>query len=304
VLPHDLNKVVLEMTHLLNVSIPKKVSLHYELAPSLPLFEADAAQIQQVVLNLVTNASEAIGEEEGVIRITTRQEELDSAFIAANFPGQNLKPGICVVLELSDTGCGMDTETLANIFDPFFTTKRSGRGLGLSAMLGILKGHDAGIRIITEPGCGSTFTIYFPAKVGLTLASQESIQRAKEECQSGRVLLVDDEEELRRSMAELIGCVGFEVIEAVDGMDAVAKFAECGDTIDLVILDLSMPRMDGHEALARLRDLRPGVPVILCSGFCEGDAIQGNGGSPRVGFIQKPFTLEELKQAVRTAMEA
>ena len=302
VMPHDLNKVVREMTHLLNVSISKKVSLQYELAPSLPTFEADAAQIQQVVLNLVTNASEAIGEGEGAIRIVTKEEHLDAGKLAPLMPGQSLEAGSYVVLEVSDTGCGMDQEVLARIFDPFFTTKRSGRGLGLSAMLGILRGHHAGIHIASAPGEGSTFTLYFPAKSGCVPLETSSPQVARPGGCKGRVLLVDDEEIVRESTAAMLECLGLEVLQALDGQDAVTRFQGLKGTIDLVLMDLTMPHMDGREAFAQLRLLQADLPVILFSGFSEGDSLRDSLGDGLAGFLQKPFDLADLKRAVRSVL--
>jgi PAS domain S-box-containing protein len=298
VAPHELNAVVHEMTHLLNVSRSKKIALRYDLASGLPLFEADAAQIQQVVLNLVTNASEAIGEGEGVIRISTRQEELEAKVIPSRFPGQNLAPGLCVVLEVSDNGCGMGPEVIAKIFDPFFTTKRSGRGLGLSAMLGILRGHRAGIRIASAPGQGSTFTVYFPARADAPLlepGKAPAIQGGR--CQ-GRILLVDDEEVVRDSTGAMLRSLGLEVLQAVDGLDAIAKFQEQKGRIDLVLMDLTMPHLDGREAFVRLRALQPDLRVILFSGFSEGESLRDALGEGLAAFIQKPFDLAALKRTI------
>ena len=158
----DLNQVVEEMANLLTVSISKKASIQFRLEPNLPTVEADAAQLQQVVMNLVLNASEAIGDEPGTITLTTSAVDLSEQDLASGFPGQNLKPGSHVLLEVMDTGAGMTPEVTRKIFDPFFTTKATGRGLGLSAMQGILRGHHAGIRVATAPGKGTTFRLYFP----------------------------------------------------------------------------------------------------------------------------------------------
>jgi two-component system, cell cycle sensor histidine kinase and response regulator CckA len=284
VLPHDLNRVVREMTHLLNVSISKKIALHYELAGDLPLIEADAAQIQQVVMNLVTNASEAIGEESGVVRIATRQEELGADQIATGFAGQALNPGLHAVLE---------------VIDPFFTTKRSGRGLGLSAMLGILRGHGGGIHIESQPGRGTCFSLYFPARLGALPPDAERDVTRVGEALHGRVLLVDDEPVVRDSTAQMLEILGLEVIQAVDGLDAVNRFEGLKGTVNLVIMDLSMPRMDGREAFVQLRRMQPDLPIILCSGFSEGESLQEALEGGLSGFIQKPFLLSDLKKAVR-----
>jgi len=301
VAPQDLNQVVQDTAQLLQVSISKKITLRFRLAPELPAFEADVAQIQQVVMNLVTNASDAIGDTEGTITISTQVKDLDGGYIASTFPTQNLRPGNYVVLEVSDTGCGMSKEILARIFDPFFTTKRAGRGLGLSAMLGILRGHGAGIKIYSEVGRGSSFKVFFPAQ------SQRppSVKRAEAEAPSrfsGTVLLVDDEPVILESTAALLGVLGFSVITASDGLEAVTKFEAGPDGIDLVLMDLTMPRMNGHEAFERMRSLRADVPIILCSGYSEQDLVQGIRDHGHAGFLQKPYLLADLKRALRESM--
>jgi PAS domain S-box-containing protein len=297
--PHDLNHVVLEMTHLLNVSISKKVLLRYDLARDLPAIEADAAQIQQVVMNLVTNASEAIGDQDGMISIATRKHFLDEAQLQSSFPGQNLKPGAHVVLEISDTGSGIPPEIMGRIFDPFFTTKHSGRGLGLSAMQGILRGHHAGIRITSEAGWGSTFSLFFP---GASSSAQELEGKPSGKPGTrvhGRVLLVDDESEVRRSTAAMLEAIGLQVVTAVDGQDALDRFTKEQTTIDFVLLDLTMPRMDGREAFRELRRIRADLPVILYSGYSEHESLMETLEQGFAGFLQKPFSMDDLRNAIQ-----
>jgi CheY-like chemotaxis protein len=302
--PHDLNQVVQEMTHLLNVSISKKVQLRYELSPDLPVIEADAAQIQQVVMNLVTNASEAIGDRDGVIAIATRAQQLDEAQLRTVFLGQTLKPGLHAVLEISDTGSGIPPEILGRIFDPFFTTKQSGRGLGLSAMQGILRGHHAGIRIQSEPGRGSTFTLYFPATAGAALRGEAPSIRGGDRRFQGRVLLADDEEDVRASTRAMLEILGFEVVAVADGQEAVDLFEMERARFDLVLLDLTMPRMDGREAFRALRTLRPGIPVILYSGYSEHESLKDALGQGFAAFLQKPFLLADLRLTVHQVLSA
>ncbi len=299
--PLDLSHMVEEITHLLSVSISKKVLLRYDLPPELPAIEADASQVQQVIMNLVTNASEAIGDKEGLITIVTGTRELDQKAMDFLFAGQELEPGRFVTLQVSDTGCGMSAETLARIFDPFFTTKAAGRGLGLSAMLGILRGHQAGIKIYSEPGKGSTFQVYFRA-LGTVLPAAEKALPAIPVSFQGKVLLVDDEPDLRASIADMLGHLGFEVVAVEDGQEALERFRP--GEFALVLMDLTMPRMDGKEAFRRMKELDPGVRVVLSSGYNEQEAIQQFLGRGLAGFIQKPYQLATLIAALERALRS
>jgi signal transduction histidine kinase/CheY-like chemotaxis protein/ABC-type amino acid transport substrate-binding protein len=299
--PYDLNQVVREMTHLLEVSISKKIALRFHLAESLPPVQADAAQIQQVIMNLVTNASDAIGDREGTIRLATSLAELDRRYLDQLYQGQDLAPGSYVALEVSDTGCGMSQEVQGRIFEPFFTTKVTGRGLGLSATLGILKGHHAGIRIYSEAGRGTTFRLLFPACP--TCSGEAPPQEAaRTPRQIGTVLLVDDEQMIREAAGAALESLGLQVVTAVDGLDAVEVFTRQKDSIDLVLMDLTMPHMDGREAFQHLRRIRPDIPVILSSGYNEQESIQQFLGRGLAGFLQKPYTLQALERTVQEAL--
>ncbi len=296
----NLNLVVQELTHLLEVSISKKVALHFDLDPDLPSIEADAAQIQQVVMNLVTNAADAIGDREGHIRIRTGLEQLEGdRLLTAALPGQDLPPGSYVVLEVEDTGCGMNREVLERIFDPFFTTKTTGRGLGLSALLGILRGHNAGLRIASEPGRGSKFQLFFPAASSRLPAPAETAPEGSSKGLRGRVLVVDDEELILETTAMALSAIGFEVVRARDGLEALARVESDRDGLDLVLMDLTMPRMDGREAFLALHRLAPGLPVILSSGYNEQDSLQAFEGEGPAAFLQKPYQLQELRRVLQ-----
>ncbi|HEX9011205.1 MAG TPA: PAS domain S-box protein [Holophagaceae bacterium] len=301
--PQDLNQVVRELTHLLEVSISKKVALHFDLDPDLPPIEADAAQIQQVAMNLVTNASDAIGDREGRIRIRTGLERLEGDRLqTAALPGQDLQPGSYAVLEVEDTGCGMNREVLERIFDPFFTTKSTGRGLGLSALLGILRGHNAGLRITSEPGHGSTFQLYFPAASGRTPEPAETAPEAGARGMQGRVLVVDDEELILETTAITLTALGFEVETARDGAEALARVEAGPDRLDLVLMDLTMPRMDGREAFLAMRRLAPGLPVVLSSGYTEQDSLQAFNGEGPAAFLQKPYLIQDLRRVIQSVL--
>ena len=301
--PMDLNRVVEEMSHLLSVSISKKVALRFQLQDKLPVLMAEASQIQQVVMNLVTNASEAIGDEEGIVSIRTGMQTYDQRDLTRDFPGQPIEPGIFLTLEVSDTGKGMPPEVQARIFEPFFTTKFTGRGLGLAAMQGILRGHGGGIRVYSEVGKGSTFKLIFPAGSG-EAAAMETPGATNDWVGTGTVLVVDDEEEVRRVAADLLRSMGFEVLTAEDGLQALERFRENPVLIRAVLMDLTMPRLDGVETFRELRRLDPGCRVVLTSGYNEQEAVQDFLGKGLAAFVQKPFLRRDLMAAMQKALES
>jgi signal transduction histidine kinase/CheY-like chemotaxis protein/ABC-type amino acid transport substrate-binding protein len=294
---YDLNHVVQEVTHLLEVSIPKKIALRFDLARELPTVEADAAQIQQVIMNLVTNAADAIGDREGTIRLSTSSLQLDRSYLDQVFQGQNLATGAYVTLEVSDTGSGMNPEVMSRIFEPFFTTKVAGRGLGLSATMGILKGHRAGMRIYSEPGRGTTFKLLFPTSEAKR--EEEAVETATPAlARRATVLLVDDEEMIREAAAAVLESLGLTVVTAADGLEAVEVVRRPDVKVDLVLMDLTMPRMDGREAFHAIRRIHPQMPVILSSGYNEQESVQAFMGRGLAAFLQKPYTLRSLERTV------
>ncbi|HEX4845731.1 MAG TPA: response regulator, partial [Geothrix sp.] len=295
--PLDLNAIILEMGDLLSVSISKKVAIRRDLQPGIPPVEADAAQFQQVVMNLVINASEAIGERAGQITLRTRAVELSQAELAAGFPGQVLEPGLYVRLEVEDDGCGMDVDTIGRIFDPFFTTKFTGRGLGLSAMLGIVRGHRAGIHVESAFGKGTTFTLLFPATEATVVTPPPAAEPQTKA--SGTILVVDDEALIRDLACSALETAGFQVLEARDGQEAVELFQAGQTHVDLVLLDMTMPRMGGAEAFRLIRNLAPGVRVLLTSGYTQKESLEDLADLPPDGFLQKPFRVRELVARTR-----
>ncbi|MCX5768755.1 MAG: PAS domain S-box protein, partial [Candidatus Hydrogenedentes bacterium] len=253
--PLNLSTLAVEMGRLLSASISKKAILKYNCSPDLPLIHGDAAQLHQVIMNLITNASDAIGDEPGVISISTRTIKADRTYLSKTFLNDNLGDGLYVCLEVSDTGCGMDATTLQRIFDPFFTTKFAGRGLGLAAVLGIVRGHKGAIKVYSEPSNGTTFKILFPATAfDADGADGESgdAARAKNVLAgwqgSGTLLVADDETTARQVAKDALETYGFKVIGAVNGKEAVEMFQQHQDEIVAVLLDLMMPVMSGEEA--------------------------------------------------------
>ncbi len=301
--PLDASLLVKEISHLLEVSISKQVTIQYGLAGDLPAVEADAGQLRQIVMNLITNASEAIGERTGLIRVGTGVVDADREYLSRTYVDDGLPAGRYVYIEVTDSGCGMDAETRAKIFDPFFTTKFTGRGLGLAAVLGIVRGHHGALSIDSEPGRGTTFRVLFPASEIRPDAKPSRGDEAARWLGDGLVLVVDDEEQVRDVTRRMLESRGFSVLTARDGIEALEVFRERADEVDLVLLDLTMPRMGGEETFRRLAELRPGVKTILSSGYGEHDVAERLGRRGLADFIQKPYRPGDLFDKVRRALE-
>ena len=292
----DLNTLLKDMLHMLEVSISKKAVLRLNLHQHLPTVEADATQMRQIVMNLVINASEAIGEKSGVIAIATGCMDCDKNYLKNVWLDENISSGLYVYLEIADTGCGMNKETMAKLFDPFYTTKFTGRGLGMAAVLGIVRGHKGAIKVYSEPGKGTTFKVLFPASNRPPeIFSGES--GGDDWRGNGTILLVDDEETVRGIGKEMLLELGFSAITANDGREAVEVFKTIPD-IALVILDLTMPHMDGEQCFRELRQLKPDVKVMMSSGYNEQEVTQKFAGKGLAGFIQKPYRLSVLKETI------
>jgi len=303
--PMDLSELVEENTHLFRASVARTATLDIRLGRSLPSIEADVGQVQQVIMNLITNAAEAIGDSSGRIIITTGMQECDAQCLKQSRLEDVPPAGRFVYLEVSDTGCGMDEQTQQRLFDPFFSTKAPGRGLGMSAILGIVRGHGGAIFVESSPGRGTSVRILFPApEEARTENEAVNDTRAAEAgapAMSGTVLVVDDEEIVRMVCKEMVETMGLQVLTAVDGRDAVDVFTRHADSISHVILDLSMPNMDGMAAFTELVRIKPGLKVILSSGYDEQDSLQRLSGPGLAGFIQKPYSLQNLRDALAKA---
>jgi PAS domain S-box-containing protein len=293
---HDINGLLEEMLHILQVSISKKAVLRLNLTRPLPPVEADATQLRQIIMNLVINASEAIGDKSGVIAITTGCMDCDRSYLKDVWLDENIGDGLYVFIEIADTGCGMSKDTLAKLFDPFFTTKFTGRGLGMAAVLGIVRGHKGAVKVYSEQGKGSAFKILLPA-------SGKPVEIFNHDSQndhwkgSGTVLLVDDEETVRGIGTEMLKELGFNVVTANDGREAIEAY-KAGTDFSYVILDLTMPHMDGEQCFRELRILNPDIKVIMSSGFSELEVTQKFVGKGLAGFIQKPYKLSVLREGI------
>jgi CheY-like chemotaxis protein len=293
----DLNDLVTRMSQLLHVSISKKVELRYDLARSLPAIQGDPVQLQQVVMNLITNAAESIGDEVGTITLATTVVRHDGAGSEAG-PLESLPTGDYVRVTVADSGAGMDEVTLRRIFEPFFTTKFTGRGLGLAAVQGIVRGHRGDLAVRSTIGVGSTFTVYLPAAAGAVPGPGRGSASAAEPRGTGTVLVVDDEEIVRGLAERALIRGGYRVLLAKDGAEAVTVFVDAAKEIDVVVLDLTMPVMDGREVLEALRRIDPAVRVVLSSGFTEHD-LSARGDVRDTLFLQKPYRPAQLVERVR-----
>jgi two-component system, cell cycle sensor histidine kinase and response regulator CckA len=298
----SLNEILSEMLHLIEVTIPKTIRLNQTLLPDLPLVEGDVAQIQQVILNLVTNAVDAIGDKPGEIHIHTMRREM----AAEDFTQLNLnlpvpEAGIYSCLLVTDTGCGMGAETLSKIFDPFFSTKAAGRGLGLSAMQGIVRSHRGAIKVYSELDRGTTFLVLLPASEE-KMASSESPARSRSFAPGGKILVVDDEEEIRDSLTAMLQSIGFDVLVAEDGEEGLEQYRLHQKEIRVVLSDLSMPKMDGEMFFGKVREINPKVRVILSSGYNHASVIRRFLNMGLAGFLQKPYRLKDLVLAVQDAL--
>ncbi|MEM6795921.1 MAG: PAS domain S-box protein, partial [Acidobacteriota bacterium] len=291
-----------DMSELLHSSVSKRAHLDFRFEPDLPRIMADAGQIQQVVMNLITNASDALGDQDGTVTVSAYSADVDRRWIDRCRPSNELLPGRYVVLEVQDTGAGMAAETRARMFEPFFSTRFTGRGLGLAAVLGIVRGHKGAIDVESASGCGTTVRILMsPAESpGASDAAEAAARNGKNP--GGSILVVDDEPAVRFLARMVLEEYGFKVITAEDGLDAVETFRRLGDSIDLVLLDLTMPNMDGEQALAAIQQERPDVRVLLSSGYSRDETMTRFAGRGVTGFVPKPYEVEALVDEVRRAL--
>ena len=308
----DLSTEVREMATLLRTGISKQATLAWELSPTLPAVSADPTQIRQIVMNLITNASDALGGAGGTITLRTgviRLEDLDDQHLRVPLEGEGPPDpgkGPYVYLEIGDTGSGMTPDTLGRIFDPFFSTKFTGRGLGLAAVMGIVRSHHGLIRIRTAPAEGTAFRVLFPSVAGTARKPSKPTAERSDWQGSGTILVVDDEEGVREVAERILQETGFQTITAADGRQALEIMEKVGAGVTAVLLDLSMPRMGGAETFRRLRALRPELPILMMSGYTEQVVVPqfSTSGPGITGFLQKPFLAEDLIAVLRRFAES
>jgi two-component system cell cycle sensor histidine kinase/response regulator CckA len=305
----DLSALVVENLAMLRTVVPHTVSLITHLDPALPPIEADRGQMLQVVMNLITNAAEAIGDRDGRVIVTTGVQDCDADYLRQGRVEETPSPGRYVYLEVADTGCGMDEAVLERIFEPFFSTKFTGRGLGMAAVLGIVRGHHGTILLSSRVGQGSTVRVLFPA---VTSQRAESLppaappmrrpQPVPGAAEAGIILVVDDEESVRSLVAQWLQMIGFTVLTAADGAEALRLFQEHPAAFACVVLDLTMPHQDGVATFAQLRQVRPDIKVVLSSGYPAEEALQRFAGQGVAGFVQKPYTLDAMRAEVERVL--
>ncbi len=299
----SVSTLVEEMGRLLESAVSEQAEIHYDLQQDLPAVEADAAQLSQVVMNLITNAAEALGHGGGRISIRTGVVEADRATLSRTVPSADLAEGPYVFFEVSDTGCGMDEQTRGKIFDPFFTTKFTGRGLGLAAVLGIVRSHGGGIELESVPDLGTRFRVLLPCSKHSAPGLREQPSDIEAWRGRGTVLVVDDDDGVRELTQDTLERAGLDVLCARDGREAVAVVRHHADAIDLVLLDRTMPASSGEEVFDEIRRLRPDVPIVLVSGYSQDSVRDQFAGRDLAGFLHKPFLSGTLLLKVRELLE-
>jgi two-component system cell cycle sensor histidine kinase/response regulator CckA len=298
--PTDLTALTEDLLPLLRISIARHATLDLRLDRDLPAVLADATQLRQIVMNLVLNAGDAIGDRGGEITLKTGRTRVTAEELAACVSGAGLPAGDYVFLEVRDTGCGMTAEVMAKIFDPFFTTKFAGRGLGLAAVLGIVRGHRGALHVASTPGVGSLFRLLLPPAPGATVPTKPAEPATSGRWKhAGHLLVIEDEENVRSIAVEILKTFGLTVTDAANGTEGVAVFRSNPARFDLILLDMLMPGLNGEQTLAALRAIKPEVRVLLMSGYSEGDVIRRLNGAGPLGFIAKPFTRDALERKLR-----
>ncbi|HOK08959.1 MAG TPA: PAS domain S-box protein [Candidatus Hydrogenedens sp.] len=306
--PMNLSEQAEEMAPLLSAIVSKKATIEYHLPKEVPAIQGDASQIHQVIMNLITNASEALGDVKGSIDVSVKVVDLTEEQIKKGGFLENVPAGKYVCLKVSDTGCGMTPDVLVKVFDPFFTTKFTGRGLGLATVLGIVRSHRGTIRVESELGRGTTVEVYFPvAKIitenNLAENSQLGKQGLKTSQYVGKILLVDDEESVLQVAEETISYLGFQVILARNGKEALEKVYQHKDDLKGVVLDVTMPELDGFEVFQKMNEICANIPVILCSGYSEQDISEKCSNIKPAGFLQKPYRPADLVKILKKILK-
>jgi two-component system, cell cycle sensor histidine kinase and response regulator CckA len=294
--------VIRDMMRMLELAVSKRTTLRTDLPDDLPVVEADADQVRQLVMNLVSNAAEAIGEQDGIVQISVSVVDCREGEPATDYFGDPLESRRYVAIEVADSGPGFGTETKARLFDPFFSTRFTGRGLGLAAALGIVRGHRGAIQVESEPGRGARFRVFLPEQPQPSLEPAPMPAAAPQPQPVATVLVVDDEPEVRSVAIRMVERCGYSAVGASDGEDAVQLVRQAPHRFHCVLLDLTMPRMGGEDALRELRALAPSLPVVLCSGYQAQELTERFAGRGLAGFVQKPYRLAELRDRLEALL--
>ena len=296
----SISNLVREISALVRSSVPKDVQVRLQLDDHVPAINADASQIQQVIMNLIINGAEAIpAGETGSVTVTTAFQMVDEQYVRTVFSPDEIAPGPYVCLEVHDTGNGIAEATMARIFEPFFTTKVKGRGLGLAAVLGIIRSHKGGMKVYSQLGQGTTFKVLLPVAPDAVLARYDTPNA--ELRGNATVLVIDDEETVRRVAKAALELYGYTVLLAENAENGISLYQRKTTQIDVVLLDFLMPEMSGEEAFRRLRLMQPDVRVVLSSGYSDSEALSRFAGKELAGFLKKPFTAAELAKTIQQA---
>jgi signal transduction histidine kinase/ActR/RegA family two-component response regulator len=302
VIPADLSELVEDMASLLSVSVSRQCQLKMNLADALPAVEADVTQLRQVIMNLTTNASEAVGDAAGTVSVRTGTKMCSREDLADYIADDDIAPGAYVYVEVEDSGCGIEHESLKQMFEPFFSTKFAGRGLGLAAVRGIARSHRAVIAVSSELGSGTCIRVLFPASAAEAKTIREDVLVPVQEDVEGTVLVVDDEPDVLEVMEQILILAGYSVVTARDGYDAMDVFEQRHEELRAVILDMTMPGLSGKEAYEQMRGITAAIPIVLASGYSEEEVIERIGDVSAPLFLQKPFQSKELLNAVDAAI--
>ncbi len=301
----NMRMLVDEMASMLKSTIPLNAVIKSDLSTDIPFLDADASQLRQIVMNLIINASEAIGKEQGEIQVSLAKSTVLAGQSENDYNGNTIPPGEFVCLEVTDNGCGMDEETKWRIFEPFYTTKFTGRGLGMSAVLGIIKSHGGSLQLFSQLGQGTTFKVYLPIPKKYSAEDgdhKQSIPSAPWKG-SGTILLVEDEDQVRLIAKALLKNIGFTVLEAVNGKEALELYQRNATDITLVFTDMGMPIMDGYELFYELKKLNPELPIIVSSGYGDAEVGSRIGIDNIAGLISKPYGPDQLREVLKKALE-
>ena len=290
---------------MLKSSLPQNAVIKTNLSASIPMIEGDVSQLNQVLMNLIINASEAIGTVQGEVNVSLAKFDVIAGKTLEDYSGNPIPPGEYICLEVTDNGCGMDEAILSRLFEPFFTTKFTGRGLGMSAVLGIIQSHGGALQLFSQHGQGTTVIVYLSTLVDeLTGEDSQSTSTASESWQgNGTILLVEDEEDALFLAKELLKMFGFTVLEAVNGKEALEMYQKNAADITLILTDIGMPVMDGYELVEKLKKLKPELPIVISTGYSDGDVKERIGSDNIAGIISKPYNSDKLLEVLKSVVE-